>query len=1288
MRKSTALIVGLAALGAAAALSQDADPGGSGSGGTNDSAIFRKTVSKTPDTESDHAQLSMMQFWVPATAADGSAVTLEYERADGTVMTRDHAKPLVVSFLEEEETGAANYDILTGDEVGIDIRRDAWAAFSLDDGTTWKDGNLSESALETSFTLADGNDYPGDVTQVVHAVAGNKILVAWTSKYADQGSPRYSLKDELDVDGDGDTDEPLYRDLFDVAGNQGSIDYTQWMHHGQYPFAHVGEVPFSAVWTVRGTVEQVANPQTGEMQFGIRWRKPERLTSAKRDAYYLAIDGVEGAGFAISWQEDPEGLRPGYGEGPGVGWSGATVNHKTDIWYSYIGWNEFDGVDTSDQDPTTNRPKVAERMAMPSRISDNLNGLADRVDSDGNPHPPYIFEDFDGNGIPDLYAYSVTWTNAQGEVKNIVVTEDGRLLNGQTGASRPRMSLEGYTRADGTKSAWVLLAYEETKGLGAGHTDDEPLDIGKDIMYHSFDMYVPDIAKSGTMMNMPETDPASDPENPTFLPLIVNDMGQYQYQTAIGRRPSLVVQPGWKIAEAAANGNLSGMTSVLLLYKDGTERQGGPSDVFMRRFVLPADFDPTVDNPYDVQYLVYTETDTSIVTSSPSAYPASAYPNGYNVRGAVNLSGTTPLTFEDLDNEDPSHGITQRVVTWEQTEEDLGDETWENKYEVAKGHRGFIDGDFVMVMYAHSANWLATSKGHEPYNLYIRRSFDGGVTWTTTPASLGGDGTTYDQIFGVGDRVWTQSRVLGAGEFEPARNVSQLTSSKDTVLDPRYSPTNIGTQADVYRVLQADGTYLMLGIGHPLYDLRNPSVFYAVYETGDATVVLTAGEADPWDLYGSRATNWGDDWETVDVYAQGTGTWEERWNWLENKDETRAGESSVAMSPDGRFAWAVWNQWIEDEDGNVSEADPIFRRLWWDDPVALTAVAGMYTADADTPVELLGSAIYDGDVSLLTYSWDLDGDGVFETSGQDVEIVATGSTQVVALLVTDGQGRSDVDQGFINAGGRSPRVWMVTAEPGIARRLATVDLTARFTNPDGTDHHTSTIDWDDGCNEAGRLLVPDDGKGRALVTGYHAFDDAGLYRLNVTVTDDGGATAWDNLRYLVVYDELRTAKSTVTFPDPGGAGKAKLTFRGGYDGGCGDSKYLKWLDMLALAEAEGDVDLDWLAPYEPPPAVATGKVLFNLGDLAFESTRIDWFVVTSSKRVFMAGEGDLEGQENCRFLVSAWARNVDRVRVKLYRPKGNAGKTEDVIYDSEPGIHIDRTPTTLVDSGDVLLGRR
>ena len=53
------------------------------------------------------------------------------------------------------------------------------------------------------------------------------------------------------------------------------------------------------------------------------------------------------------------------------------------------------------------------------------------------------------------------------------VTEDGRLMRGNTASTRPRTNLRGYdTDDDGIlDSAWVITAYEENKGLGEEEYD-------------------------------------------------------------------------------------------------------------------------------------------------------------------------------------------------------------------------------------------------------------------------------------------------------------------------------------------------------------------------------------------------------------------------------------------------------------------------------------------------------------------------------------------------------------------------------------------------------------------------------------------------------------------------------------------------------------------------------------------------------------------------------------------------------------------------------------------------
>ncbi len=78
-----------------------------------------------------------------------------------------------------------------------------------------------------------------------------------------------------------------------------------------------------------------------------------------------------------------------------------------------------------------------------------------------------------------------------------------------------------------------------------------------------------------------------------------------------------------------------------------------------------------------------------------------------------------------------------KVVSWEQTVENFDDPTFLNPYDDARAHRGQIRGDLVTMGYSYTPNWAAARNGNDQYDFYVRRSFDGGVTWTTDPAGLG-----------------------------------------------------------------------------------------------------------------------------------------------------------------------------------------------------------------------------------------------------------------------------------------------------------------------------------------------------------------------------------------------------------------------------------------------------------------------------------------------------------------------------------------------------------------------
>lgn len=995
-----------------------------------DGVMFRRNISKTPAGETEKAGMSMLYFYVPAQNAAGEILTegIPYEtdlvittdpdtgQETGTVGepvlvdTRYYAKPLTSIYIDEEhveETLVSGIGITSGMSIGA---HDAFVAHSLDDGATWKSANLSESADLSSFNLANGTAYPGDVYAAVQATAGDRVIAAWLSRYCDGGEPSYTLEEEevLLLQGQYDLSDLYMTDIWGVTGSQKSVDYTK------QGFPEVGEIPYGCVWTARG----VLLPREGDTTTGlydIVWTKAERLTSGRRDANRLEIDARANGGFAITWQEDPEGLRPGQGLGPGEGWSGAIVNAKTDIWYSYITWDDFAIVDPDDDITTIgepldeaflttydiNKPKVAIPMSMPVRLTDN--DQCKGTSTTEKPEDPYCYIDFDnlgedgevdlpeldsmpaaGTSSSDFCATIVNWTNPGGTSMPICQTEDGRTLTGRVGASRPRVGL--YPISDpitGAERFYFVMAYEETKALGEGSVEDDtitdPVDIGKNIWYHSFEFTHPDMVAQGGMLNQPALDPATglffDFIEPDPTNLAVTDVA---YETEIARRFSMIAQPYANIGESR--------TTAYLLFKQGILNQGGPADIFARRVVLPETFDPVTENPYDYKYIAC---DEWAFTDGLNAN----YVNGLCISPAINLSGTNIVECDngtsgdacaDVFPWDGGESPFPKVTQWSQTVENLTQQSWNNPYDVAKGHRGFLDGDFLMVLYAWSPNWQANAVGNDHYNLYIRRSFDGGVTYTTTPAELEGDGTTTCEnyiVSGEGEQICT---TYGPGEFEQARNVSQLIGNKITILDPRYTPTGGLKQLTVTDALEVSG--LNGGDELPYEDdaARNSSVYYAIFETGDNTTV-TEGEAVPLDLYYSRADNWGDDY-SLDIDYEDPDTSDNvlqtRWDWAENNRDNLSGEAGMTASPGGDFMYAVWNQWCEDEYENVFDSDIWFRRFFFNSTLEIapsTNISGPESVMFDTDSELdLVAVAKDNDrlgegTEIVEYEWTIDG---------------------------------------------------------------------------------------------------------------------------------------------------------------------------------------------------------------------------------------------------------------------------------------------------------------------------
>ncbi|MEJ2456179.1 MAG: choice-of-anchor O protein [Candidatus Thiodiazotropha sp.] len=1124
--------------------------------------------------EAEHAFIDMMKFYVPSQAASGQLTPIDYNNIDeNLVETLEVAKPLVSVYINGPAVGVE-------DTPFAHSFMDTFGTVSLDDGTTWKPVNLSETADQSSFEIeegftidkdlpvaeadaatptiseyeleatrkkgytlhAKGDDalrkarvyirnaqtlailgedkasksgeweveikklehapcyiqagvrdvwgppvevegapedcdsgitqvtaYPGGVHNVFHATAGNKVLVAWPSRFCRSGQPAYSYAYDGDDDGKDpvlvtkrdaiaaylgiDVTTDLYlTDLFGVAGSQGSIDFAD----EGYPQA--GEVPFGCVWTARGVLLPGDDPRTADVEESSHmvWTKAERLTSGRRDPNRIEVQGVAGAGFVITWQEDPDGLRPGQGEGPGEGWSGAVAHDKTDVWYSFIPWEYFDlvGDPTDDLAEPLNiavhdltlsgRPKAYVPMAVPMRLTNN-DKCVPGVTTERFSYCNYdVAQDY---GLQNFCADVVSIPQGpQGTPGDICVNAEGLPNLANTASTRPRLSLQGYDSdgENGVDSAWVIVASEESKGLGRyqflpdGTPCDEDApdaspdctaDIGKNQWYFSFDMgdpatsttadepngLVQNLVKQGNLLNQPEVDWRTGEYYPAINTSEMWDFGAYNYDlwnTEIARRSSLLVQ---SIGKA---GNSENRLLAIPSWKQGAMRQGGPADTMLRRIVLPAGYEGNegiTRNPYAFENMVCSEW-----LVDPGANPY--YPGGICNDPATNLSSVVPDECLDTDTDadtpcptvdfasstygigdtNPilqgyiqSEGNTTKVLTWHQCPSDglaqdtselegayydcstdsrtdafvnLQDQSWYNPLDVSKGHRGFLDGDFVMFLYAWSPNWRLNAVGNDRYDLYVRRSFDGGQTWTTLPESFTasddleytGGGTvtceTYRSTLTQVPQAPEPHVCYGypTGGNEQARNVTQHKRMRITTLDPRYAPTAATIGSDCVSNLNLPGdvdasAWSCDDTSALDSDLRNPSRYFMVYETGDNTTV-TEGEAEPLDLYYSRAVNFGDDYlvwaEESDLSVcypadphgdeDVTGTVLENSGFCNEFDrlntggDTHSSEANLEGNPDGSKLYGVWAQWVFDEAGEeVVESNAQARRVWW-----------------------------------------------------------------------------------------------------------------------------------------------------------------------------------------------------------------------------------------------------------------------------------------------------------------------------------------------------------------------
>ena len=324
---------------------------------------------------------------------------------------------------------------------------------------------------------------------------------------------------------------------------------------------------------------------------------------------------------------------------------------------------------------------------------------------------------------------------------------------------------------------------------------------------------------------------------------------------------------------------------------------------------------------------------------------------------------------------------------------------------------------------------------------------------------------------------------------------------------------------------------------------------------------------------------------------------------------------------------------------------------------------GPYTAQEGDSVLVAASGDNSGG-DALTFTWDLDGDGIFETPGQSATFSAAGldgpSDHSIRLRATDSSGLSAEAVTTVAVLNVAPTVEAIAAPIDPVTVNADIATSANFTDPGLPDTHTAVWNWDDGSASAGAVH---EANGSGSVGGNHAYASPGLYTVRVTVTDDDGGAGESVFRSMAVYDPgagfatgggwIESPAGAYT-PDPSLTGKLTFGF------------VTKYLNGAAT-----------------PAGQATFK--FHAAGLDFSSASYEWLVVVGSKAL-VKGSGAINGSGDYGFRLTvadgdvSGGGEVDKFRLKIWDKA-----TGVILYDNQMGAPDEADATQAIAGGNVTL---
>jgi hypothetical protein len=232
---------------------------------------------------------------------------------------------------------------------------------------------------------------------------------------------------------------------------------------------------------------------------------------------------------------------------------------------------------------------------------------------------------------------------------------------------------------------------------------------------------------------------------------------------------------------------------------------------------------------------------------------------------------------------------------------------------------------------------------------------------------------------------------------------------------------------------------------------------------------------------------------------------------------------------------------------------------------------------------------------------------------------------------------------------------------------STVNLAGVFWDKPGNKH---TAGWlIDGTTNVKATVTEPSGTKNGKVTGSYKFTTAGIYKLQMNVTDQNRVTSYCNTN-----EDL---EAIIVIYDPNGG----FTYGGGYFNSPAGA-------LTSDATATGKAGFGYSVNYFKGATYPKGETQFEfkVGDFEYNALNYEYLSVAGYKAVFKGSGKIIGGQSGIYFNMyvidgALDGTGIDKVRLKIYNK--NSG---EVYYDNEPGSDAADPTTPVGANSSIVIG--